>query len=271
MKNLRTWAMSGALLFSLAAHGGETLDRVTHTGVMRNVLLNNYPPFGFIDDNNQLAGFDVDVARAVAERLGVRLELITPGWETIVSGRWQGRWDTCICSMTPNSERAKVLDFVTPYYSSPAVLVVHKDDNRIHGAADLTGKKVGTGIGSSYENYLHKSLVIPGAKPLEYPFGDVQVIPTDESMAFQNLALGPGKRLDAVVSDLATANDRIKKIPRFRVVAELYSEPNWVVTDKGDPQWDQKLTETVQSLRADGTLAKISQRWLGEDVTREQQ
>jgi len=260
-----------SLLTAQAAFAGATLDRVNQTKVLHDVLVNDYPPFGFIDDNNQLAGFDVDVAKAVAEKLGVKLTLTAPGWETIVGGKWQGRWDVCICSMTPNTERAKVLDFPAPYYSSPAVLVVNKDEENIHSAADLSNKKVGVGIGSSYENYLNKTLVIPGAKPIVFPFSSVQIVPTDESVAFQNLALGAGTRLDAVVSDLATAKARIAKSNSFRIAAELYAEPNWVATDKGDAQWNKKVADTISALRADGTLAKISQHWFGEDITRAQQ
>ncbi len=258
-----------AIQFAGVVHAGTTLQRVQQTHVMHDVLVNDYPPFGFIDDDNQLAGFDVDVARAVAQRLGVKLVLETPAWETIVGGHWNGRWDLCICSMTPNADRVKVLDFAAPYYSSPAVLIVNKSETRIRSAADLTGKKVGVGVGSSYESYLQKSLVIPGARPIVYSFGAVQIVPSDESVAFENLAIGPGVRLDAVVSDLATANARLKRAPVFRIVGELYAEPNWVATDKGDPEWDAKLAATIKSLRDDGTLSKISQHWLGEDVIKD--
>ena len=270
MKRLQptTLALCAALITG-TAHAGTTLQRVEQTHVLHDVLVNDYPPFGFIDDSNQLAGFDVDVAKAVAQKLGVKLVLETPAWETIVGGRWNGRWDVCICSMTPNAERSKVLDFAAPYYSSPAVLVVNKSETRIRSAADLTGKKVGVGIGSSYESYLQKTLVIPGTKPIAYPFGAVQIVPSDESVAFQNLSLGPGVRLDAVVSDLATANARVKQVPALRIVGQLYAEPNWVATDKGDPEWNAKLAATIKSLRDDGTLSKISQHWLGEDVIKD--
>ncbi|QWA11144.1 transporter substrate-binding domain-containing protein [Sodalis ligni] len=265
---LSTLAAAIFLFGAQPASAGSTLDRVNQSKVLHDVLVNDYPPFGFIDENNQLAGFDVDVAKAVAQKLGVTLELTAPGWETIVGGKWNGRWDVCICSMTPNSERAKVLDFPAPYYSSPAVLVVNKDEKNIKSAADLSNKKVGVGIGSSYENYLNKTLVIPGAKPIDFPFNHVQIIPTDETVAFQNLALGAGTRLDAVVSDLATAKARIAKTSSFRIAAELYAEPNWVATDKGDAEWNKKVADTINALRADGTLAKISQHWFGEDITR---
>jgi polar amino acid transport system substrate-binding protein len=247
---------------------GTTLERVTRTKVLKDVLVNTYPPFGFIDANNELAGFDVDVARAVAEKLGVTLSLATPGWETIVSGRWQGRWDICICSMSPTAERARVLNFPVWYYSSPAVLTVHKDEQHIRSIADISGKRVGVGTGSSYENYLNKALSIPGAPPIAYPFHDVIVMPGDESVNFRNLALGPGVRLDAIVSDLATAQATINAMHTLKIVGPmLYAEPNVVATEKGDPEWDGAVTRTFDALMADGTLAKISIKWFGQDIT----
>jgi polar amino acid transport system substrate-binding protein len=247
---------------------GTTLERVTRTKVLKDVLVNTYPPFGFIDANNELAGFDVDVARAVAAKLGVTLSLATPGWETIVSGRWQGRWDICICSMSPTAERERVLNFPVWYYSSPAVLTVHKDEQHIKSIADISGKRVGVGTGSSYENYLNKALSIPGAPPIAYPFHDVIVIPGDESVNFRNLALGPGVRLDAIVSDLATAQATINAMHTLKIVGPvLYAEPNVVATEKGDPEWDGAVIRTFDALKADGTLAKISIKWFGQDIT----
>ena len=256
------------LMCTAQAWAGTTLERVKRSGVLNDVLVNNYPPFGFIDANNELAGFDVDVARALAAKLGVTLKLATPGWETIVSGRWQGRWDICICSMSPTGERAKVLSFPVTYYNSPAVLTVHSNEQRIKSVADISGKRVGVGTGSSYENYLNKALIIPGAPPIAYPFHDVILIPGDETVNFRNLALGPGVRLDAIVSDLATAQANIKATHALKIVGPvLYAEPNAVATDKGDADWDRTVSRLFGELRADGTMAKISQKWFGQDVT----
>ncbi len=263
------------IVFSLvimlcAAHawGGATLDRVKRSGVVNNVLINTYPPFGYIDADNQLAGFDVDVARAFAAKLGVALRLATPGWETIVSGRWQGRWDICICSMSPTEDRARVLSFPVTYYNSPAVLTVHASEQRIKSVADISGKRVGVGTGSSYENYLNKALVIPGASPVVYPFHDVLVIPGDEAVNFRNLALGPGVRLDAIVSNLATARANVDSLHGLKIVGPvLYAEPNVVATEKGDPEWDRTVNRVFTELKADGTLARLSQKWFGQDIT----
>ncbi len=256
------------MLCTAHAWAGATLERVTRSGILNEVLLNTYPPFGFIDADNQLAGFDVDVARAFAGKLGVALHLATPGWETIVSGRWQGRWDICICSMSPTEERAKVLSFPATYYSSPAVLTVHQSEQRIKSAADITGKRVGVGTGSSYENYVNRALVIPGSPPLLYPFHDVIAVPGDETINFRNLTLGPGVRLDAIVSDLATAQANINATHTLKIVGSvLYAEPNVVATEKGDPEWDRTVSRIIGELKADGTLAKLSRKWFGQDIT----
>ena len=201
--------MRSLLLLLLAvglapAHAGATLERVKRTGVVTNVLLDTYPPFEFLGPDNQLAGFDVDVARAFAAKIGAKLQLQTPSWETIVSGHWQGRWDICICSMTRTPERERTLTFPVQYYASPAVITVHKDEQHIKSAADLSGKRVGVGNGSTYENYVNRALVLDGEPVVSYPFHDVVAIPGDETINFRNLALGPGVRLDAIISSLAT-------------------------------------------------------------------
>jgi polar amino acid transport system substrate-binding protein len=258
-------------LLATAAWAGETLSRVKRTQVLQDVLVDDYPPFGFIDNHNQLAGFDVDVAQAVARRLGVKLKLSTPGWETISAGHWHGRWDICICSMSPTQDRARVLDFPAQYYLSPAVLVVHTRDNRIRSIADISGKRVGVGTGSSYESYLHRTLQIPGGQPITYPFHDVVIIPGDETVNFRNLALGPGVRLDAIVSDLATARGQIRAANALRIVSGiLYSEPNVIATDKGDPEWNSTVAGVIGQLKADGTLAAISKKWLDADITHDE-
>ena len=260
--------LSLALLASCAtAFAGQTLDRVTEKGQMTGVLMESYPPFSFLNEQNQLDGFDVDVAKAVAQRLGVKLKLETPSWDVIAAGRWSGRYDICVCSMTPSEARAQVFDFPVEYYQSPAVIVVNAKDTSIASGKDLSGKKVGVISASTYEAYLNKDLVIEGA-PLKYPFDNVQVAPYDnETVAFQDLALGSGVRLDAMVTNLITARERIAQDPRFKIAGNtLYAEPNVVAIEKGDPQWSARVTEVIDQLKADGTLSKISQKWIGADI-----
>lgn len=254
------------------ALAGPTLERIEKNGELVNVLMENYPPFSFLNEQNQLDGFDVDVAKAVADKLGVKLRLETPSWDVIAAGRWNGRYDICICSMTPSKARAQVFDFPVTYYASPAVIVVNASDDRIHSAKDLSGLKVGVTSAASYEGYLNKDLVIEGAEdtPLEYPFDAVQVAPYDnDTVAFHDLALGAGVRLDAILTNLVTAQPRLTQDKRFKLAgAPLYSEPNSVAIEKGDPQWDSKVREVFAQLKQDGTLSALSQKWIGADISR---
>ncbi|MBA1194933.1 transporter substrate-binding domain-containing protein [Pseudomonas entomophila] len=271
---LSSWLSTGLVLFAVAsqAHASATLDRVESRKEMVNVLMESYPPFSFLNDQNQLDGFDVDVAKAVAEKLGVKLRLETPSWDVIAAGRWSGRYDVCICSMTPSKARAEVFDFPVQYYASPAVIVVNAQDDRIHSAKDLNGRKVGLTSASSYESYLNKNLVIEGAEDtqLDYPFDTVQAAPYDtDNVAFQDLGLGAGVRLDAVLTNLVTAQPRLNQDKRFKLAgAPLYEEPNSVAIEKGDPEWDARLREVFAALKADGTLATLSQKWIGADISK---
>lgn len=269
-------ALLGIGLVTLAAStqalAGATLDRVQKNKELVNVLMESYPPFSFLNDKNELDGFDVDVAKAVAQKLGVKLRLETPSWDVIAAGHWNGRYDICVCSMTPSKARAEVFNFPVEYYASPAVIVVNASDDRIHSAKDLSGKKVGLTSASSYESYLNKNLVIDGAedKPLQYPFDDVQIAPYDnDNVAFQDLGLGAGKRLDAILTNLVTAKPRLDQDKRFKLAGEtLYEEPNSVAIEKNDPEWDAKVREVFAELKKDGTLSTLSQKWIGADISK---
>src|SRR5207247_1798281 len=125
------------------AFSGETLNRVMKNKVMVEVTDQSYPPFSYVDEKGTFVGFDIDVAKELAKRLGVELKVETPSWEIITVGKWQGRWDVCVCSMTPTAERRQVLDFAASYYAAPAVLITNPDNTTIKSPADLTGKKVG--------------------------------------------------------------------------------------------------------------------------------
>ena len=143
-----------------ATHAGEALDRVHKTGVVVDALVNDYPPFAFINDKNELDGFDVDVAKAFAEKLGVKLKLELPGWETIVGGKWAGRWDVGITSTTPTEDRAKVLNFPVIYYSVPggACGQQGRAEHQVRGSIRQARRRwVGLVIRSLRQSQLHYS------------------------------------------------------------------------------------------------------------------
>lgn len=268
-------AAMGALLIaggSGATLAGEVLDRVLTNKKMLVALDAEYPPFSFVNANNEMDGFDIAVATEFAKRLGVEIEIVTPGWDVITAGHWAGRWDICIGSMTATKARAELLDFPIVYYYAPAAIAVHKDNTTITEAKHLGGKRIGVEVATTYQAYLNRDLVIDaeGAPPVVYRVDNPIVISYEsEPLAFEDLKLGDGVRLDAIVAGLLTITDHIKRGGPYKVVGErLFDEPIAIAIDKGDPEFAAKVVEIVDSMRADGTLAELSVKWLGADVTK---
>lgn len=258
------------LILMSTAQAGDTLDRVMRKQLMVEVTDQAYPPFSSVSDNNEVVGFDVDVAREIAKRLGVDIKVETPSFELLAAGRWQGRYDICVCSMTPTAERDTVLDFVAKYYESPAVILTHADNVSIKGPADLNSKMVGVLASTTYEKYLQKNLSISGEAPLTYAFESVKIKPYEsEVTAYQDLGLGDGKRLDAMIVNYVTAKEQVEKSDgKFKIVGEpLFKEAIWIAADKGDAEWNAKIKTIVQAMIADGTLSKISEKWIGIDIS----
>lgn len=249
---------------------GETLDRVMSTKVLKLSSDAAYPPQSFLNGDNEMDGFDIDVAKEIAKRMGAELEVITPAWEIITAGNWNGRWDVSIGSMTPTTERAQVLDFPAIYYYTPAGFAVH-EDSEVQTVEELNGKVIGVCGGCTYESYLKKELVIDAAGTPEFTFdvepGELKSYETDTNV-FDDLRLGDGKRLDAALSATPTILEAAKNGYPMRLVGDpVYYEPLAVATDKGDPEFNAKIAEIVAAMHADGTLTKLSHKWYGADLT----
>jgi polar amino acid transport system substrate-binding protein len=264
-------ALALAVALASPAGAGEVLDRVMKTKTLTMSSDPAYPPQSFLNDKNEFEGFDIDVGREIAKRLGTELKIVTPAWEVITAGNWGNRWDVSVGSMTPTSERARVLDFPVVYYFTPASFAVHKD-SKAQKIEDLNGKVVGVCGGCTYEAYLKKDLKIDaeGVPPFDYKVEakEIRTYETDTN-ALDDLRLGDGKRLDAVMSALPTLNEAIKNGYPLRILGDpAFYEPLAVATDKGDPEFDAKIAEVVKAMHEDGTLSKLSQKWYGVDLTR---
>ncbi len=234
-----------------------------------------YPPQSELNkDTGKYEGFDIDVATEIAKRLGVDIAWQAPAWETIISGSWNGRWDASVGSMTITPERAEVLSFTPPYYYTPAAIAVHKDNTSITDASGLDGKKIGVCGGCTYDLYLQNKLVISQdetGKAVKIPsvVKDPTIVTSDtDSTSLQDLALGDGRRLDAVVSAGPTIQAAIDSGAPLKIVGEpLYYEPLSVAIDKSS-QLDStglvdRISEIVAEMHKDGTLSELSKKWYG--------
>lgn len=261
-----------ALLMAPAAFAGETMDRVTSGGVLKVATNAGWPPQSFLDDSNQLVGFDIDVANEIAKRLGVTAEFDTPEWGVMTGGRWGGRWDVAVGSITPTKPRSEVLDFAAIYYYTPYVFAVHADST-IADQKELNGKRIGVETGTTSEDYINRNLAIdaPDVAPIEYWLepGEVKTY-ADSMLPFDDLRLGDGVRVDAVLSGEQTVLNAIKNGYPIKVMPGDYAfqEPLVVVADKDDPEWTAKVGETIEAMRADGTLAALTTKWYGKDYSK---
>jgi len=257
---------------SALAAPGDTLRRVRARGVLTVATNAGWEPQGFIDDAGHLVGFDIDVAREIARRLGARVRFVTPDWALMTGGHWYGRWDMMVGSATPTKARAQVVDFAGTYYYSPYVFVVNAA-SPIRRRADLDGRRIGVETGTTSEDYIRRRLQIddPAAPPVVYSVNPGRVRTYANSMMpFDDLRLKAGVRLDAVLAPEQTAQRAIRAGYPIRVLPDgyAYREPLTVVTDKGDPDWTARIRAVIAAMRADGALRAITLKWYGKDYSR---
>ena len=254
-----------------AAHAGQTLDRVMEKKAMVVATNSGWPPQSYLDDSNEMVGFDIDVSREIAKRLGVEVSFETPDWATLTGGRWQGRYDLGVGSVTPTKARAQVIDFVGIYYYSPYVYVVHKD-SEAKSVADLNGKVIGVETATTSEDFINRRLEIdaPGLPPIEYKLepGEVRTF-ADSMLPFDDLRLGSGVRLDAVIAPEQTALNAIKNGYPLRSLEGEYAfrEPLVVIAEKVDPEWTAKVGSIIEEMKKDGTLSTLTTKWYGKDYS----
>jgi len=220
---------------------------------------------------SELTGFDIDTAVAIAQKLGVEACFVTPAWDLIIAGNWSERWDISVGSMTITPERLKVLYFTQPYYTTPAAFFVHKDNTTFTKPSDLSGKKVGGCTGCTYDYYIAGTLQIPG-ETIDYVVKNAQFTGYETDLnALQDLALGDGVRLDAVLTAQPTGQGAIKDGLPFKQLGDpVYFEYLGAGIDKAagkDPvPLAKKVTEIIQGLLKDGTLVQLSQKYYGLDL-----
>jgi cystine transport system substrate-binding protein len=165
MKKILT-LLAGALLAG-AVHAADLLDEVKQRGTLRIAVEGTYPPFNFKDDKGQLTGFDVEIAKAIAAKLGVKPEFTTTEWSGILAGLQAGKYDVIVNQVAATDKRRETFDFSEPYVISYPQLIIRANETRkLDTPADLKGKKIGVGQGSNYAD-LAKS--IEGAEVRTYP------------------------------------------------------------------------------------------------------
>jgi cystine transport system substrate-binding protein len=238
------------------AMAGEQLQKIKDSGTLTVGLEGTYPPFSFQDENGKLAGFEVELSEALAKELGVKVKLQATPWAGILAALESKRLDVVINQVTISEERKKKYDFSTPYtISGIQALVQKKDTSKFKVAGDLSGAKVGVGLGSNYEQWLKEN--VPGALVKTYD---------DDPTKYQDLRVG---RIDAILVDRLAALELISKTGDSLAVsgAPFSRQEAGIALRKGEPELLAAINKALDTLRADGTLAKLSQKYFNADVT----
>ena len=277
IRNKRAIVVSAAALMALSAaapvaaqdSGQDMLARIQEAGVIRMSTDPAYPPQSELV-NGEIVGFDIDVGREIATRLGVDLALETPDWALITAGSWGDRWDFSVGSMTITSKRQEALDFTQPYYYTPAQVAAHADAG-IETIDDLAGKTICVGEATTYLEWLNGTLDFGTETPEAVPPEGVTVVTrtTDRDCA-QEWGLGrmdyEGWVTSATVVDDAIADG----IPVVKLGDPVYYEPLAVAFDINVEDNDSLVAAVdaiVGEMHADGTLSELSLKWFGEDLT----
>ena len=216
-----------------------------------------YFPFTFVEQDT-LKGFEVDVMEAVAEEMDAEVEFVTANFSGLFGMLESGRIDTIANQITITEERQAKYVFTQPYVYDGAQVVVKEGNEAIAGIEDLRGKTVAVNLGSNYEQLLR-----------ELPYADEIDIRTYESNIEQDTALG---RVDAFVMDRVSASQVIQEKPLpLALAGQPFSEIRNALPFR-DTDADRALRDRVDAaltaLREEGTLAEISERWFGNDITR---
>jgi cystine transport system substrate-binding protein len=254
-KQLLTLAL-GALL-SLPSIAADLLDVAKARGTLRIAMEGTYPPFNFKDPKSgQLAGYDVDVARIVAAKLGLKPEFVTTEWSAILAGLGAGKYDVIVSQVGISPKRVQAFDFSTPYtFSSPQLIVRRNDGAAYRSLADLKGKKVGVGQGSVFEQ---QAKAVPGIEVRSYPAAPENL---------QDLAFG---RIDAALNDSLMVAYLLQnsKLPIKAGARVGAIERTGIPFKKNNPKFKAALNKALADAQADGSLKAASVKWFGADVTR---
>lgn len=221
-------------------------------------LDDNFPPMGFRDENGDIVGFDIDLASEAGKRMGVPVEFKPIDWDSKEAALKSKQVDMLWNGLTITEERAKQIAFSKPYLDNAQIIIV-KADSPVADRAGLAGRIIGTQEGSSSIDALEKVPEFTNSLQEVKRYGDFVA-------AFMDLELG---RIDGVLVDSVVGRYYMSKKPdQFKVIDDQMGDEQYGV---GMRQEDTLLQETLdkalKDMSADGTMASISNKWFGEDIT----
>lgn len=242
---------------SASAAAANKLEAIQSNGKLVIALEGAWQPWSFHDESDTLVGYDVEVSRAIAEKLGVEPEYVESDWDSLFAGLDAGRYDLVCNGVEVTEERAKTYNFTTPYGYIHTALAVRKDNEDIKSFEDLAGKTTANSLASTYME-------------LAESYGaTVQGIDTLEE-TIQLLTAG---RIDATLNANVSFYDYLNVHPDadFKLVAQTEDASHVAIpiVKSDDSSFLDALNSAIDELRADGTLKELSEKYFGQDISSE--
>jgi len=245
--------MLGVVVLAGCGGGDTTTTIEAAKGEFTYAMSGLYKPFNYTKDG-ELVGFDVEIGKALAEKMGMTPNPVTNPWETIIEGLKSKKYEAIVGSMAITDKRLEQVSFTRPYYRSGAQIFVAEDNTDITSKEDLAGKKIGVVKASTFK--------------------DIAVTLTDEDkvvgydsdvIALQDLTTG---RVDAVITDAVVGFSAIMENDiKIKDVGEpLYVDEMGIAVRKEDTALLADLNTALEAIIADGTYDQISQKWLGRNI-----
>jgi polar amino acid transport system substrate-binding protein len=241
---------AGAALLGASLADARSIEDIRKSGTLVVASEGKFAPFNFVE-NDKLAGFEIDVANAVAAKMGLKVEWKTMSFDGLLVGLAQDRWDMVIASHGITPEREKAVTFANPHYCTGGIIISR--DGSIRTAKDLTGKVVAVQTGTTYYDNVKK-----------LPVKDVKNFPQDNSA---RAALETG-HVDAWVTDKFVAKASLAATPgtKLKTGDFLFTERIAAAVAKGNTGLANEVDKALAAIMADGTYAAISKKWFGEDI-----
>ena len=222
-------------------------------GVLTVATEGTYAPFTFYNDKNELVGYDVDIAKAVAQKLNLKVEFLTAPWDAMLAAFDAGKADVVFNQVSITDERKKKYEFSEPYTVPRAVLITHKDTQDIKGFDDLKGKKSAHSATSNWAQIAEKH----GA----------QIIVVDGFS--KGVELIAQKRADATINDDVTFLDYVKQRPNapIKVVFTGEAIPTAALAHKDNAELIAQINKALEELKSSGKLKEISEKYFGKNIS----
>ncbi|SMH56315.1 transporter substrate-binding domain-containing protein [Maritimibacter sp. HL-12] len=229
----------------------EELDTIKEKGVMRIAMSGAYPPFNFVNDQNEVVGFDASIGTEIVERMGLEVEIITTNWDGIIGGLLANKYDAIVGSMTITEERDEVVDFVGPYYTTKRAIFTNPG-SEFTSIDQLDEADIGVTLGETHE---------------EWARDRGWTVRTYKGLPELLLELENG-RVDAIVNDsIAAILAMGEKGQEFETIEfETEEFGAGIAIREGNPELAAAMQAALDEMMEDGTYTEIAMEWVGADI-----